>query len=208
MATVDRPEDRRVAEWLMKRSAWLRHVDVTAPTTGLRPSLRKLVSAAVAAGPSVDVAAVMGDVRAVSGAYDFEVAAAFDELLLLALRSGRDDVIEAATAEARVVAPTLRILSHRARLLGSTVRAAAAIDAAAVIEDCLDDVVAIARDKSVPSVGDLLSAIRPALSALRKVGASESARRFLMAFQPLALSLPKETGPPVGSAGRGLLAAG
>lgn len=209
MGAIERPEDRRVAEWLMKRSAWLRHKDIAPAVTGLRPSLRKIVNAAKDAGSGIaDVAAVMGDVRAVSGAYDFEVAAAFEELLVLALRTGRDDVIEAATLEARVAAPSIRILSHRARLLGATVRAAAAINAATVIEDCLDDVATIARDKSVPSVNDLLSAIRPALSALRKVGASDSARRFLMAFQPLASSLPKETGPLSAALAEGFLQLG
>jgi hypothetical protein len=209
MASVERPEDRRVAEWLMKRSRWLRHQDVVAAPTGLRPSLRAIVGAAVAAGAAnTDVAGVMGDVRAVKGAYDFEVAAAFDELLQLALRTGKDDVIEAAALEARTVAPTIRILSHRARLLGATVRAAAAINATSVIEDCLDDVAAIANDTSVPSVNDLLSAIRPALSALRKVGASDAARRFLLAFKPLTSTLPKETGPLSAALAEGFLQLG
>ena len=191
---LSRLEDRRAAEWLMKRSSWLR-VDVVNDTPpGLRASLARKVADAVA-GEDVDVAAVIRDVRSQPGSYDFELAAAVEGLLQVALRSGRDDVIVAATDEAIRAAGGVRILAYRARVLGACVRAAAVVHADSMISRCLDDVAAIASDAQLPSIRDLLLAIRPALLALRRVGASEAARRFILAFVPLTHQVATETGP-------------
>jgi len=198
LAAVERPEDRRVAEWLIKRSAWLRHEAGPEAPAGLRPSLARLVDGAWRSfdeGARVDVVGAIKDVRLVPGTYDFEVAAGLERLLGLALRTGRDDVIADSARAAREAAASIRILAHRARLLGATLRAAATIGDAEVVEACLDDVSAIAADQHVPSVRDLLAAIRPALQALRRVGASDAAHRLLAAFVPLTTSTGRETGP-------------
>jgi hypothetical protein len=68
LQSAARPEDRRVAEWLIKRSAWLRADQAIETPTGLRPSLLRLLKGATdaaAAGTRVDVARVIADVRAV-----------------------------------------------------------------------------------------------------------------------------------------------
>jgi hypothetical protein len=195
---VERPEDRRVAEWLIKRSAWLRHEAGPEVPAGLRPSLARIVDGAwrrFDEGARVDVVGAIRDVRLVPGTYDFEVAAGLERLLALALRTGRDDVIADSARAAREAASSIRILAHRARLLGATLRAAATIGDAEVVEACLDDVSAIAADQHVPSVRDLLAAIRPALQALRRVGASDAAHRLLAAFVPLTTTSGRETGP-------------
>ncbi len=194
VAAADRVEDRRVAEWLIKRSLWLRPDPVTEPPLTLRPALEKIVGA-TARGERSDVVDSIRAVMSHTGSYDFEVAAALERLLEVALESGRDDVIEAAADAAWRAAPTLRILAHRARLLGAVVKAAASVGAASVVERALDDVAAIANDKNVPSTRDLLLAVRPALFALRRLGALEAARRFLRAFEPLTLQTGRETGP-------------
>jgi hypothetical protein len=124
------------------------------------------------------------------------------------LLSGRDDVIAQSATEARDAAAHVRILAHRARLLGVCVRAAAIVDDRALVEACLDDVSAIAGDKNVPSVRDLLLAIRPALMALRRVGATDAARRFLSAFVPLTTSFGRETGPLSAALAQGFLQLG
>ena len=198
LAAVERTEDRRVAEWLIKRSAWLRHEAGPEAPAGLRPSLARLIDGAWRSfddGARVDVVGTIKDVRLVPGTYDFEVAAGLERLLGLALRTGRDDVIAGSARAAREAAASIRILAHRARLLGATLRAAATIGDAEVVEVCLDDVSAIAADQHVPSVRDLLAALRPALQALRRVGASEAAQRLLAAFVPLTTSTGRETGP-------------
>lgn len=211
LQSAARPEDRRVAEWLIKRSAWLRADQAIETPTGLRPSLLRILKGATDAadtGARVDVARVIAEVRSVQGCYDFEVVAALDRLLQLALLSGRDDVIAQSATEARDAASQVRILAHRARLLGVCVRAAAIVDDRALVEACLDDVSAIAGDKNVPSVRDLLLAIRPALLALRRVGATDAARRFLSAFVPLTTTFGRETGPLSAALAQGFLQLG
>jgi hypothetical protein len=198
LAAVERPEDRRVAEWLIKRSAWLRHEGGPEAPAGLRPSLARVVDGAWRSfdeGAPVDVVGAIKDARLVPGTYDFEVAGGLERLLGLALRTGRDDVITGSARAAREAASSIRILAHRARLLGATLRAAATIGDAELVETCLDDVTGIANDPHVPGVRDLLAAIRPALQALRRVGASDAAHRLLQAFVPLTTTSGRETGP-------------
>lgn len=198
LAAVERPEDRRVAEWLIKRSTWLRHEAGPEVPAGLRPSLARVVDGAWRSfedGAPVDVTGAIKDARLVPGTYDFEVAAGLERLLGLALRTGREDVIAESARAAREAASSVRILAHRARLLGATLRAAATIGDTEVVEFCLDDVTAVATDQHVPSVRDLLAAIRPALQALRRVGASDAAHRLLQAFVPLTTTSGRETGP-------------
>jgi hypothetical protein len=77
----------------------------------------------------------------------------------------------------------------------AVVKAAASAGATDLVERALDDVAAIAGDRNVPSVKDLLLAVRPALFALRRLGALDAARRFLAAFEPITLVSGKETGP-------------
>lgn len=211
LATVERPEDRRVAEWLIKRSAWLKHEPFAEAPTGLRPSLLRVIDGAgtaFEAGSRVDVPGAIRDARQVPGTYDFEVVAALDRLLTLALRTGRDDGIAESARAAREAASSVRILAHRARLLGATLKAAATIQDAGIVEGCLDDVAAIAADKNVPSVRDLLAAIRPALHALRRVGASDAAHRLLQAFVPLTTTHGRETGPLSAAVAEGYLQLG
>jgi hypothetical protein len=211
LAAVERPEDRRVAEWLIKRSAWLRHETGPEVPAGLRPSLARVVDGAWRSfddGGRVDVVGAIKDARLVPGTYDFEVAAGLERLLGLALRTGRDDVIAGSARAAREAASSIRILAHRARLLGATLRAAATIGDVELVEASLDDVAAIASDQHVPSVRDLLAAIRPALQALRRVGASDAAHRLLAAFVPLTTSTGRETGPLSAALAEGYLQLG
>ncbi|MDP2345133.1 MAG: hypothetical protein Q8O67_29580 [Deltaproteobacteria bacterium] len=191
VAAADKVEDRRVAEWLIKRSLWLR-ADVAAdPVLTLRPSLEKLLARA----PEGGIVDAIRGVASHTGSYDYEIAGGLERLLDMALQGGRDDVIEAAAVAAHAAAPSMRILAHRARLLGAVVRAAATVGATGIVERALDDVSAIASDKNVPSTRDLLVAVRPALFALRRLGALEAARRFLSAFEPLTTQMGRETGP-------------
>lgn len=193
LAAADRVEDRRVAEWLVKRSIWLRTDANAEPALSLRPALEKILTGVRGEpGRVVDGAS---QVLALTGCYDFEIAAALERLLDQALQSGREDVIEQMAEAAIRAAPGLRILAHRARLLGAVVKAAATAGAADLVERALDDVAAIAGDRNVPSVRDLLLAVRPALFALRRLGALDAARRFLSAFEPITLVSGKETGP-------------
>src|SRR5207344_1908382 len=61
---------------------------------------------------------------------------------------------------------------------------------------------------SVPSVRDLLVAVKPALSALRRLGAAEAAQRFLASLEPVAVQSDRETGPLLAALSDGFLQLG
>jgi hypothetical protein len=202
------PGDRRVVEWLVKRSSWLR-TDVPAEVrSGVRPSLvaRVADATAAAAAGGFDAASWIAELRQQPG-YDFEIAICVEQLLQLAMRTGRDDVIAAAADEAIAAALQLRILAHRARVLGACVQAAAAAQATALVERGLVEVAAIARAKQVPGVRDLLAALRPSLQALRRLGEGDAARRFIQAFVPLTTST-EQAGPLAAALAEGCFSIG
>jgi hypothetical protein len=191
-----RPEDRRIAEWLVKRSAWLRAQERSEPPLGLRPALERVVTAAVQRPDVVDLPAAIADVLQVRGSYDFEVTASLEKLLGLALQNGRDDVIERCARAASSAVAGVRIQSHRIRLLGAVVRAAATAGAADLVDDGLDAIAAIAAARDVPSTRDLVAGLRPAMLALRRLGELGAARRCLDAFLPWTRqSAGRETAP-------------
>jgi hypothetical protein len=202
------PGDRRVVEWLVKRSAWLR-TDVAAEVrSGVRPSLVARVAEAgvAAAGAGFDAGAWIAELRQ-QPAYDFEIAICVEQLVQLAMHTGRDDVIAAAADEALAAAVQLRILAHRARVLGACVQAAAAAQAKSIVERGLVEVAALAHDKQVPGVRDLLAALRPALQALRRLGEGNAARRFIQAFVPLTTST-EHAGPLAAALAEGCFSIG
>jgi hypothetical protein len=191
-----RPEDRRIAEWLVKRSAWLRAQERSEPPLGLRPALDRVVTAAVQRPDVADLAAAIVDVLQVRGCYDFEITASLEKLLGLALQNGRDDVIEQCARAASSAVAGVRIPSHRIRLLGAVVRAAATAGAADLVDDGLDAIAAIAAARDVPSTRDLVAGLRPAMLALRRLGELGAARRCLDAFLPWTRqSAGRETAP-------------
>ena len=204
------PQVRAVAAWLVKRSRWLGSGVPAEPTLGLRPSLQRIVEgvrAGVNAGRGGAVVDGLRDVAEAAG-YDYEVAAAAHTVVGLALETGNDDVIGAAAARAFEISGQLRILAHRARLLGSAIGAAAAIGDAAQVEQGLVRVAEIARDPHVPGIRDLLAALRPSLQALRRVGAVSQARRFLEAFEVMEHRPGREVAPLLAALAEGQLLLG
>ena len=209
LQSTDRGDERRVAEWLVKKSAWLRVENNVDAPLGLRPALDRLVAGASARPDVVDLADVAEQVTRVGGCYDYEIAGALERLIEVGLRSGRDDAVVRTGRVAHEASASVRILAYRARLLGTVVRAAATTGETALVERCLDDVAAIAGNREVPQTRDLLLAVRPALFALRRLGELAAARRFLDAFVPLTTqTVGRETGPLAAALAEGYRALG
>jgi hypothetical protein len=209
LQSTERSDERRVAEWLVKKSTWLRVATSVEAPLGLRPALDRLVTAASARPDVTDLAEVAEQVTRVGGCYDYEIAGALERLIELGLRSGRDDVVLRTARVAHDASASVRILAHRARLLGVVVRAAATTGDTALVERCLDDVAAIAANREVPQTRDLLLAVRPALFALRRLGELTAARRFLDAFVSLTTqTVSRETGPLAAALAEGYRALG
>lgn len=200
IAGLSQAEDRRVVGWFVQRSAWLRTDGPAEPGGGLAP--------AVARALRVESLPHAADQLLETGCFDVDVARGGERLIDLALATGRDEVIVAVARRLHQGAAGLRILAPRARVIGACLRAAATVGDAALVERCLDDAGAIAGDPSVPSVRDLLVAVRPALAALRRVGAGDAARRFLGAFAAVTEQPGKEAGPLCAAVALGYLQLG
>ncbi len=206
VASLPRPEDRRVVEWLTKRSLWLRASPPEEMPQALRPALERTVQDAER---NVDEApAATARIQEITTLYDYEVAGAVERLLRAALASGRDELIRATTLATVKGLPRIKILAHRVRVLGACVRAAATLEDAELVDQCLDGIAAAARSPNVPSVRDLLSAVKPALAALRRLGAAEAAQRFLSSLEPVALQSDRENGPLLAALSDGFLQLG
>jgi hypothetical protein len=194
--TVARDEDRRVVAWLVKRSSWLRPSPPPPAPQGLRPALQRIVAAAVDHRDTADLHDAAERAVAVRGCFDYEIASVLERLMGLALEQGRDDVIVDVAHVAHRTVAGIRILAHRAQVLGLVVRAAATAGQPVIVARCLDDIAALAHSREAPSTRDLLLALRPALEALRRLGEASAARRCLDAFVPLTdQTIERETGP-------------
>lgn len=192
LGTVKEARTRDRVEWLRKRSEWLRTAAPTDAQPALRPAVEKLVAAAETAPEPALLADALTRVMDQREHYDYEVVAVIDRLLRAAMRSGNDSATAAVLAVAtRRLAERIKIAGHRARTIGSCIRAAATLGDADQVDRLLDEVVTLASAPTVPSVRELLDAVRPGLAALRRLGAGESARRFLDALAPVAARAQK-----------------
>lgn len=175
--------------FLLKRSAWLRTGDATPTVAQVRPSLDRELSLAEASGPTALARTLATIMDRVDGSYDYEVSNAIERTLSAALSSGDDDallaVLDVASQRLR---SRITIAGHRARAIGHCIRAAAILGDGARVEQFLDDVASLAKSSKQLAVREVLDAVRPALAALRRLGASESASRFLQSLVPMTAS--------------------
>jgi hypothetical protein len=206
LQSLPRPEDRRVVEWLVKRSLWLRPTPPEDPPSGLRPALERHL--ATAAGRPDDLAGATEHILTMQGLYDYEIATSLERMLKVALATGRDEIIAATLVSSMKVLTHIRILAHRVRALGACVRAAATLEDTQQVDECLEGIASAARAPNVPSVRDLLVAVKPALAALRRLGAQEAAQRFLSSMEPVATKSDRETGPLLAALSDGFLQLG
>jgi hypothetical protein len=116
--------------------------------------------------------------------FDYEVSSAISRLVRAALRTGNDALIDDTVHAATDRLPRLSTLAYRARSIGVLLEGAAATGDLATVHRLLDRIVEIARAPKTPSLRDLLSAVRPALLALRRLGAAASAEEFLRSLEP------------------------
>lgn len=197
---------RRAVDWLRKRSPWLRAAEHEPPAPWLRPQLQRALEAAER-DPKKASATVR---RALEERehFDYEVAQAVVRGVRAVMRTGNDalidDVVDAAAGGLRRIG----VLGHRALAIGCCIEAAAATGDLGTVHRLLDGIIEIARAPRTPSVRDLLRAVRPALLALRRLGAAGSADHFLHALVPLTESHQKDRAPLAAALADGFLQLG
>ncbi len=124
--------------------------------------------------------------------YDYEVAAVIERALAAAMSVGNEGLIEDVLDAALPLLFGIKILGHRVQTVGACIKAAQTIEQEARVEQLLDEVVQIAHQDDVPWVRELLVAVQPGLSALRRHGAHETASRLLQALEPIGVRTLQE----------------
>jgi hypothetical protein len=181
LVAIDDDKARGVVQWLRKRSPWLR-VPEDPPSEWLRPKLeRALLDAERDARKAPKTLRRALEEREY---FDYEIASAVSRLLRATLRTGNDALIDEAVGAVADRLPRVSTLAYRARAIGVLLEGSATTGDLSTVHRLLDRIVEIARAPNTPSVRDLLSAVRPALLALRRLGAAASAEHFLRALEP------------------------
>jgi hypothetical protein len=186
------PDDRmrERVEWLRRRSGWLNPNPPEEPRPWIRAPLERLLTTMERAPQSAPD--VLRQSFAMRELFDYEVTSAIERSLRTALRTGVDALIDETREIAYTGVDRIRIPGHRARALGACVSAAATAGDGDTVDRLLDEVVSVASGRNVPSIRDLLTAVQPALDALRRVGVGHSGQRFLEALTPVADTPRKE----------------
>lgn len=184
-ALKDQARVRDKVEWLRKRSEWLRTGGAAEATATIRAALERALAEAEADPTRLSSTLA----AALDGAqhYDYEVTAAVERAVRAAMRAGNDDALgEVLAVAARRLGTRVTVPGHRARAIGACIRGAAAMGDVGLVDQLLDQVIALAEAPRAPYIPDLLEAVAPALSALRRLGVGASARRFLDALAAVA----------------------
>lgn len=174
---------RRIATWFAKRSIWLGEPEVKDD-----PSLRTLIDRLLSS--AAEKKSGLGDTLAklaheVYRLADWELAAVIDKTMAIALSTGADAVVEEVLTIATAELRSIGILGHRVRAIAACLRGAATLEDHDETKELLQRIVEITRSKDVPWVGELLVAVRPCLSILRRLGADDEAVRLLEHLEPV-----------------------
>jgi hypothetical protein len=181
---IKEPRVKDRVEWLRKRSEWLRTGVADAVGAAAKQSVeRALAEAEAHPERSLDALTTLMDDRSL---FDFEARIVGQRMLRVGIRSGNDDLLADLLRATQLRLGRLSHPGHRAELIGECLRAAAVLHDGGGVDALLDAVVTLVRAPDAPATRDLLNAVTPGLAALRRLGAGDSARRFLDALVPSA----------------------
>lgn len=171
------PKHRQAAQWLQRRSLWLR---LEADEPGVTRTIRHALP------PELDSAGLAEHLTRVlapgSGLFDYVIAEAVELCVRRALASGSDAIVGEVLAAAEPGLESITILSHRAEAIATCIHGAAALGDDAMVGRLLDALVAIARSPRLGSAQELTQATTRGLVALRRFGGVEPARALLEAL--------------------------
>ncbi len=177
LESVRDPKHRQGAQWLQRRSLWLR---VDAEESTVTRKIRYVLPQDLdSAGLAEHLARALGPGN---GLFDFEIAEAVDVCMRRALASGSDAIVADVLASAEPGLAAITILSHRAEAIAACIHGAACLGDDAMLNRLLDALVAIARDKQLGSAQELTHATMRGLVAMRRFGGVEPARALLEAL--------------------------
>ncbi len=183
---------RRPAAWLAKRSIWLGATD-DKPVPRMRTLIDRLLAAAEDERAELGATLTRLATDRVYRLYDWELVVVIERLMKVALATGSDDVIAEVLEAAQAQLPSMEILGHRVRAIAACLKGAATIDHTQRVEWLVDRIIEVTAAADVPWVRELLLAVNPCLSILRRLGASEPAARLLDSLEPVPLRTKLES---------------
>jgi hypothetical protein len=176
----------RAVDWYCRRSDWLRPAPVAEPVPWVRGPIERQI-ASVEASPE-QAPAVLQEILREREYYDYEVEQAVQRSVRASMATGNDALMGELVRAISARLDSIGSLTYRVRAVGACLRAAAAASDTHTVQGLLDKIVDIAHAADTPSVRGLLAAVRPALAALRPLGAGQAASEFLLALVPRNLS--------------------
>ncbi len=140
------------------------------------------------------------------GLYDSQLARATEAVMAAALRGGNEAAISQLVALAQRLTAELRIVVPRVRVAGAALEAAALIDQGDQVDLLLDHLVRLAPE--LDQLGQLITPVNTAISALRRVGAGRTAGRCLKVLERLSTREHKDAARLGAAVARGWWLAG
>jgi hypothetical protein len=197
---------RRPVLWFCKRSQWLRGKERKDRPPWLRPALVRLLEEAEA--DATLLAPHVARAMETREFYDYELVSAIEQCLGHARASGSEPLIREVLDAVIPRLNRIGILGHRARAVGACVEASATLEDQGGVRGLLDTILDIAHAPNTPSVRELLRAVRPALLALRRLGAARTGEEFLRELEPVAQRAETESVPLYAALAEGQLQLG
>jgi hypothetical protein len=172
----------RAVEWYCKRSNWLRAAPVPEPVPWVRGPIERQIASAEAKPEQAPE--ILQKILREREYYDYEVEQAVSRSVRATMATGQDTLMGELVRAISARLDSIGSLTYRVRAVGACLRAAAAASDVPTVQALLDKIVDIAHASDTPSVRGLLAAVRPALAALRPLGAGQAASDFLLALVP------------------------
>ena len=175
--------DKRIVDWFARRSQFLtyhRPIPIS-----LSQKMQHCINAMLAGQASPDDA--MRSAFALAG-YDHERATAVETILGHAQSIVNRDDVERLVSAALDSSTHVKISTHRLRIFGAAVRAAAAGAAPLLIARCFDLIAEVTRSQQ-PQIDDVLLGLRPAIAAIENAEL-DAARDFLASMEDVTLGTP------------------
>ncbi len=185
-------KEQKPARWLAKRCRWLGHPEPEDRPRSLTSNVLRKLEKSPDEGFRATFDALWMPKRGAAPLTEWELVAATEHLVLAAARTGATKTMTALLDGIDEISTSVNVPAHRVRLITASLRGAAAVDAEDRVEAALNELADLAERGELPWIREVKSTLRPALSALRRLGLAERAVDLLEALVNMPTKTPKD----------------
>jgi hypothetical protein len=179
----EREERRRgLVEWLRRRSTWLCPGGSQRPPGKLSTTTASEVFGRIDAQPEKAGEILRSFLASRRWVFDYEIVALVEHALRSAMGTGDETLTQTVLSACMPHVGGIAIAGHRAVALGACLSAAAMCNATDAVESLVTDLLNTAQGERAAPLYDLVGALEPGLSALRRTGRAALARSLVDAF--------------------------